>query len=121
EHIFFFDGAYGAGGQGNGGGHTKGIAREAKLAKKIMHAQNGGNRRWLMFRLGGEPHAAFVNVEERVGRRALFVDVLFVAIARDLAAQAGSGRETGEMGRSLLNALHESLGSWWAQTRLWFP
>jgi hypothetical protein len=40
--------------------------------------------------LPSEPYPAFLNLEKRVSGRTLRVDVLFVPIKRDLAAQAGS-------------------------------
>src|SRR5271167_50106 len=90
EHVFFLDRTYGAGGQRNGCGYTEGIACEAELPKKITHPQDGGNCRWLLFRSSTESHRSFLNVKERVSRSTLFVDVLFVPILRNLAAQTGS-------------------------------
>jgi hypothetical protein len=80
EHLFFFDGSYGTGGQRNGRGHAKGIARKAQFAKKITHAQDRGNCGRLMFRLGGEANSALLNVEEGVGWHPLLVDVLLFPI-----------------------------------------
>ena len=48
EHLFFVDGPYGAGGQGDGCGRTKRIACQAKLAKEIMRAQDRGDCGWLV-------------------------------------------------------------------------
>jgi len=44
----------------------------------------------VMFRSSCEPHPSFLNVEKRVSRRTLRVDVLFFPIVEDLAAQGGS-------------------------------
>src|ERR1700674_721635 len=64
-----------------------------------------------MFRPGGQPHPSFLNVEKRVSRLALGVDVLFVPIARDFAAQACSGGEATNVRRHLVHVFHRSLQS----------
>ena len=82
KHLFFPDGTYGAGGQGNGRGHTKGITRETKFAKEIVRAQDRGNCRWLVFGSGREAHPSFLNIEKRVSTRTLHIDVLLFPIAK---------------------------------------
>ena len=64
-----------------------------------------------MFRSRAETHPTFLNIEKRVGRSTLFVDVLFVAVVRDLAAQAGPGTKSGKGNCHLLEAFHRLLDS----------
>jgi hypothetical protein len=109
EHFFFLDGTDGTAGQGHSRGHAERIASEAKFAKEIMDAEDGGNGGWLMFRAGGEANAALLDVEKRVGRLTLFINILFVPIVRDFAAQAGPGVETAQWRSMLLGAFHSSL------------
>jgi hypothetical protein len=97
EHLFFLNGAYGAGGHGNSGGHTKGVVCEAKLTKKITRAQDCRNCRWTIVPSGREAHPSFLNIEKRLGGITLSVDVLLLPIAQDLSPQAGSGGEISKL------------------------
>jgi hypothetical protein len=106
EHILFFDGADGTGGQCNSGGGAKGIAGETKLAKKVMRAQDVGYREGMILRPSGEPHASFLNVEKSMGRGALGVDILSVAIVEDLSSPSGARRGMSEVRNCVIPRLH---------------
>ena len=67
-----------------------GLRQEAKLAKKVMYAQDRCYSRWLIVGSSSEPNPSFLNVEQRVGRRTLYIDGLFVSIVLERAAKAGS-------------------------------
>jgi len=67
-----------------------GLRQEAKLAKKVMYAQDRCYSRWLIVGSSSEPNPSFLNVEQCVGGRALLVNVLFAAKSLDIAAQAGA-------------------------------
>jgi hypothetical protein len=60
-----------------------------------------------MFRSRGEAHAAFLNIEKRVSRRTLLVDVLLVPVVRDLAAQASSRTKSGKGRCHLVRPFHK--------------
>ena len=90
QHLLFIDCANRTGGESNGGGSAQGIPGQAKLAEKITHAEQGGDGRGTMFRARAEPHAAFLDIEERGSGSALQVDILFIAITRNLAPETGA-------------------------------
>jgi hypothetical protein len=55
--------------------------------------------------------APLLELEKRVGRRTLRVDVLVVPIVQDLAAQAGPGGKTTMMGTHQAVGFHKYLRS----------
>lgn len=92
EHLLLFDDTYGAGGQGDRRGHAKGIASQAKLTKKVICAQDGSDRKGMVFCASGEAHASFLNVKGGVGRGTLRVDVLFSFVYSDTGRPCLPGR-----------------------------